>query len=504
MGRSLRAALYLRVSTTRQAEEGVSLDLQEERCQLWAKARAAQVVDVYRDEGLSGKNTQRPAYQRMLADLRAGKFDVLVALKIDRLSRSVADFCQLVQEAEAHGVDVVAVTQEIDTTTPAGRLLRNLLASFGQFEREMIAERVSETMQSAARKGRYCGGRIPFGYRQKQGGGLEPNPDTRAIVSDLFRLYASGKSATDLVRHLRESGRPLSHTTVIRILRNPIYLGKQQWAGEVLAGSHMPIVDQRLYDRVQPILERNAALAGGQRRTHKEHYEYLLDGLIFCGICGKHLTTWTARGKMGKRYFYYGCTGNRRGGTCKSKPFNAQELDRFMAEKVAERLADPSSLHAAMAAQKKTAAADLKRLAADKRSAEASASNAQQRMNNLMALAADGEWGPGDAADLRAEMAKKRATREDAERRLAVISQEMRAAEARAGVERNAEELGAEIQKVLGSSDHPRRRRLLRSALRKVTVNADSVEVLLYFGTHENSSGKPGPSEFARTSIGGG
>lgn len=499
----LRAAIYVRVSTDEQAREGVSLDFQEERARAWCKARGAEVAKVYRDEGESAKDTKRPAYQAMLKDLRAGKFNVIAALKIDRLSRSVGDFCQLVQEAESHGVDVVAVTQEIDTTTPAGRLLRNMLASFGQFEREMIAERVRETMKSAASKGRYCGGRIPFGYRGKTGGGLEPDPATRTIVQELYRMYLDGKSATDLVRHLRTIGHPLGLTAVIRLLQNPTYIGRQKWAGEVVAGEHEPLIDRETFDAVQPILARNAGPGSGPRRTHKEHYEYLLDGIVYCGTCGKHMTTWTSLGKMKKRYSYYGCTGNRRGGICKVRPYNATELDRFVTEQLLDRMKDPEFIREAFHRQSEDARKRLPALAVEKRTAETAVSTAQQRIDNLMRLASDGEWGAGDAQELRIELSKKRAARDDAQRRLDLLKGEIASVEHLCGMEGDAEEFRLRCLEQIDSGDPAKRRMLFRAVLRRVTLFDDVIQIQLAFDSLKNEAGKPGMTEFARTSFGG-
>lgn len=481
--RILRAAIYLRVSTTAQAEEGVSMEYQEERCRQWAQTRGARVVQVYRDDGLSGKDDHRPAYRRMVADLKAGAFDVLVALKIDRLNRDMHDFLELGEVADQHNVDLAFVTQNFDTSTPLGRLMRNLLALFAQFERELIAERVKETMLAAAARGRHVGGRTPFGYRVRKGeGGLEPDPATREFVPELFRLYLSGRNAHDLVKWLRGHGQVLSHSSVLRTLRNPAYVGRQVWSGRVHPAAHEPLLEEGLWQAVQERLDANAGVAGGPRRTAKEHYEYLLDGLLYCGFCGAHLTTHAAHGKSGRRYFYYRCSGTLKARGCTLPPHNAQEVDRYVQEQLSEAGLDADLIRRAMARHDTQAKKDLVRLQEQRRRVEAEATAAGSKIRNLMELAASGEWGPDDVEELKAELAKKRQARESAEARLAAVQKEIRACEQTQRLTEGAEALFRQFIKQMESGSLPQRRAILRAMIQRGTLFPGRIELDLMFG----------------------
>src|SRR5690625_3070917 len=178
-----RAAIYKRVSTSQQID-GISLQLQDERLRAYATAQGWDVAAEYEDAGLSGGNTDRPAYQRMMADAKARKFDVILVYKLDRLTRSVRDFHELADKLDRLGIAVVAVTQNIDTSSPTVRLLRNILIDFANFERELIAERSMDAKRRQTADGKYLGWRPPFGYRkvgERGSSRLEVVPEEAAV-----------------------------------------------------------------------------------------------------------------------------------------------------------------------------------------------------------------------------------------------------------------------------------------------------------------------------------
>ena len=475
----LRVAIYVRVSTADQAEQGVSLDYQEERCRAWAVARGAEVVGVYRDDGASAATAKRREFQRLLHDMRARAFDVIAALKIDRLSRSLVDFCNLVSEAERHDVDLVTVSQQIDTTVPAGRLLRNMLASFAEFEREMIAERTRESMRAAARAGRYCGGRAPFGYRPRPTGdgdpaGLVPDPATRALVPVLFARYLDGANCHDLVRWLRTQGHRLSHSSVVRTLRNPAYLGKQRWAGEIYPSDHEPLVQEDAWNAAQVKLDANGS-PDGPRVTKKTRYLYLLDGLVRCGLCGAHCTTSSGSGKRGQTYWYYRCTGSQRCGACEQKPINARALDEFVVEQVLDMTVRPELLADAIAAQATTRAEAIARIEKQRRQVQAERSTAVSSMQRLFDLAAAGEWGSENRSELEAAVNARRLARDSADRRLQALAEELAVLQAPPPEAHDAAHYLAELGERLRTGNPQTRRAWLRSALTRVTLAPDHV-----------------------------
>src|ERR1700741_5025888 len=206
--RSLRSAIYTRVSTEQGLEQDFnSLDAQREACEAYIKSQAHEgwrlVRDRYDDGGFSGGSMERPALQKLLIDVEARRIDVIVVYKVDRLTRSLADFAKLVETFDAHGVSFVSVTQSFNTTTSMGRLTLNVLLSFAQFEREVTGESIRDKIAASKRKGLWVGGPIPLGYRMKD--------DTIAVVEEeaervrlIYRRYLELSGVNALVRDLRE------------------------------------------------------------------------------------------------------------------------------------------------------------------------------------------------------------------------------------------------------------------------------------------------------------
>src|SRR5713101_4601993 len=273
-----RCAIYTRKSTEHNLDlEFNSLDAQREACEAYIKSQAHEgwrlVRDRYDDGGLSGASLDRPALQRLLADVRAGKITTVVVYKVDRLTRSLADFAKLVELFDEYGVSFVSITQSFNTTSSMGRLTLNVLLSFAQFEREVIGERVRDKIAASKRKGIWVGGPVPLGYRciDKK---LEVVPEEAETVRTIFRRYldlgSMGAVIEDLDRRgirtkaiARLDGRvrggirfgvgPLAY-----LLKNRFYLGEVMYRGEVHAGEHEPILDRELFAAVQAKRAANA------------------------------------------------------------------------------------------------------------------------------------------------------------------------------------------------------------------------------------------------------
>ncbi|MGC4026322.1 MAG: recombinase family protein [Mesorhizobium sp.] len=312
----LRCAVYTRKST----EEGLdqefnSLDAQREACVAYIASQAGlgwkPVVDRYDDGGISGGTMERPALQRLLKDIGAGKIDVVVVYKIDRLTRSLMDFSKIVEIFDGHGVSFVSVTQQFNTTTSMGRLTLNVLLSFAQFEREVTAERIRDKIAASKKKGMWMGGVVPLGYRVENRK-LLVEPQEAETVRHLFRRYVELRSvralseeaiASGLIGKTAErkrSGNAFGRGNLYHLLSNPVYLGKIRHRDKVYDGEHQPIIDQATFDRAQRLLaeqappRRSATNAGGN---------HLLTGLVF-DEAGNLLRSMHAN-KKGKRYRYY-------------------------------------------------------------------------------------------------------------------------------------------------------------------------------------------------------
>jgi site-specific DNA recombinase len=317
--RSLRGAIYTRVSTEQGLEQDFnSLDAQREACEAYIKSQAHEgwrlVRDRYDDGGFSGGSMDRPALQKLLIDVQARRIDVIVVYKVDRLTRSLADFAKLVETFDAHGVPFVSVTQSFNTTTSMGRLTLNVLLSFAQFEREVTGERIRDKIAASKKKGMWMGGVVPLGYRVEDRA-LHTVEDHAEIVRSLFRRYLEMGSVVRLKQQLdaEDSRLPiridgagrstgggfLSRGHIYKILSNPIYVGRIAHKGQVHEGQHPPIVTLALWDEVQQSLGDHL---GAAKRT-RQSSDALLAGKLYDDGGNRMSPTWARKGS--KRWRYY-------------------------------------------------------------------------------------------------------------------------------------------------------------------------------------------------------
>ncbi|MFT4115974.1 recombinase family protein [Bradyrhizobium sp.] len=275
--KATRCAIYTRKSTEHGLEQEFnSLDAQREACEAYIKSQAFQgwkaLPQHYDDPAYSGGNLDRPALKRLLADIESGKVDVVVVYKIDRLTRSLADFARLVETFDARTVSFVAVTQQFNTTTSMGRLTLNVLLSFAQFERELSAERVRDKVAASRRKGKWTGGTVPLGYDAKDKK-LALNESEAKTVRTIFDLYLELGSFGKLVAELDrrkivtkrratkapkyQGGIPFTYGPLAYFLKNRIYVGEIHYGGKWFKGEHEAILDRATFDHVQDLLKSN-------------------------------------------------------------------------------------------------------------------------------------------------------------------------------------------------------------------------------------------------------
>lgn len=350
--RTIRAAIYCRKSTSAGLDKAFnSIDAQREACERFLKNqgpdRWVPVGEVYADGGYSGGNTDRPALQRLLSDIEAGRVDAIIVYKLDRLSRSLIDFAGIMERLKPHGIPFVSVTEQFDTSTSAGRLHLNILMMFAQYERELIAERTRDKVRAARRKGKWTGGNLVLGYDiASDGGRLVVNEDEADQVREIFELYLDRLSVREVAEELNEKGwrtkswvtkkgvrrpgRSFTVSSLHYLLSNPIYLGKVRLYGELFPGEHPGIVPVRTWKRVQILLRRNGRTNGALVRNK---HAALLRGLVFCASCRVPLqhSVSTRRNKV---YRYYVCPGCRKGGTRGRASIPAGELEDFVVERI--------------------------------------------------------------------------------------------------------------------------------------------------------------------------
>jgi DNA invertase Pin-like site-specific DNA recombinase len=330
-------AIYTRVSTDNQAEkEFSSCEAQEQKIRSFiASQNDWQVFKIYNDAGFSGATLQRPKIQELLSDLKKEKIDVVLVYKIDRLTRSPKDFYQLIEFFEQAKIDFISITERFDTSTPAGRLLRNIMLTFAQFERELTSERTKDKLLERAKKGLCNGGLTPFGY-MRQNKKLLPHPKEKEEIKSIFEKYLETQSLSAVYKFLKQkgvknhSGKNFSKTNIAHILRNVVYLGKITHRGKIYQGIHEPIISEEIFALAQKI--------------HKEKYKnfrvyknFLFGGLIKCGSCNSNMTACftnkKSKGKL-KRYYYYRCTStlSQDWQSCPVKQVSAERLENFCLE----------------------------------------------------------------------------------------------------------------------------------------------------------------------------
>jgi site-specific DNA recombinase len=314
-----RCAIYTRKSTEHNLDLAFnSLDAQREACEAYVKSQAHEgwqlIPGRFDDGGLSGGSLERPALQKLLDEVRARKIDVIVVYKVDRLTRSLADFAKLVELFDEHEVSFVSVTQSFNTTSSMGRLTLNVLLSFAQFEREVIGERVRDKISASKRKGIWVGGPIALGYRSVDKK-IQVVPEDADFVRKIFEDYLFLGSVGELAFRLNESGlrpkpRQLSDGRILSplrfypsplayMLKNRFYIGEIEYQGEIHKGEHEAIIDRGLFEAVQNRLAEQAV----ERRALQSQRSAILVGLIF-DDCGNIMSP-SHSNKKGVRYRYY-------------------------------------------------------------------------------------------------------------------------------------------------------------------------------------------------------
>ncbi|MEO6360746.1 MAG: recombinase family protein [Sphingomicrobium sp.] len=323
--RTFRCAIYTRKST----EEGLdqvfnTLHAQREACEAYIKSQAGEgwkaLPDQYDDGGFSGGNMDRPAIKQLLADVDAGKVDVIVVYKVDRLTRSLMDFARIVERLDARGVSFVSVTQAFNTTTSMGRLTLNVLLSFAQFEREVTGERIRDKIAASKAKGMWMGGNVPLGYDLGDRK-LVVNRSEAEQVQHIFGRYAALRSGVALMKELLQDGyvskcwtgrsgqerggKPFSCGALYYLLQNPLYVGEIAHKGKLHCGDHDALIGRQLFDEVQHLIASNRN-ARKERSTRAA--ECQLAGLVFERDT-EPLTTSFSYGRGGRMYRYYVSSG---------------------------------------------------------------------------------------------------------------------------------------------------------------------------------------------------
>lgn len=372
-------AIYCRVSTEEQSENGYSIDEQERLLEEWCKKMGYVIYKCYSDRGISGKNIKdRPALKELLSDAKAGKFDMVISWKINRLSRKLEDVLKIVSLLEKNNITFKSYSEPFETDTPAGRMQFQMMALIGEFERGTIAQNVKMGMIAKAKSGNWCGGRV-LGYdlvpnnspeEEKKGKNkLEINEKEAEIVRFIFNEYSKGKGYKAITNQINKlgyktkKGNNFSVGSIRDILTNPVYIGeirynvRQNWSEKRrrninpnpirVKGKHEAIIDRELWDKVQLILESKK---GKPSRIYDG--EYPLTGILRCPKCGAGMvisrTTNTLADGTKKRIAYYCCGNWKNKGTsvCNSNTIRVDKANEYVFKKIEELVSNEAVIKA--------------------------------------------------------------------------------------------------------------------------------------------------------------
>ncbi|NGT94635.1 recombinase family protein [Clostridium perfringens] len=372
-------AIYCRVSTEEQSENGYSIDEQERLLEEWCKKMGYVIYKCYSDRGISGKNIKdRPALKELLSDAKAGKFDMVISWKINRISRKLEDVLKIVNLLEKNDITFKSYSEPFETDTPAGRMQFQMMALIGEFERGTIAQNVKMGMIAKAKSGNWCGGRV-LGYdlvpnnspeEEKKGKNkLEINEKEAEIVRFIFNEYSKGKGYKAITNKMNKlgyktkKGNNFSVGSIRDILTNPVYIGeirynvRQNWSEKRrrninpnpirVKGKHEAIIDRELWDKVQLILESKK---GKPSRIYDG--EYPLTGILRCPKCGAGMvisrTTNTLADGTKKRIAYYCCGNWKNKGTsvCNSNTIRVDKANEYVFKKIEELVSNEAMIKA--------------------------------------------------------------------------------------------------------------------------------------------------------------
>lgn len=483
--RAIRCAIYPRVSDhTEHDKDFTTIDNQIERATRYMESQEGwTLVKTYSEDGRSAKDMHRPKLQEMLADIRAGKIDVVIVYKIDRLSRSLRDFVDMMDLFEKHGVTFVSVTQQFSTGDALGKFTLGMLALFAQFEREMTVERTRDKIAGMRQQGMWSGGMAPLGYDLIEGR-LVVNADEAETVRYIFDRYLEWRSARLVAQALDEADRPVkqrgemtaeqwSKDMVLRVLRNVVYTGVIEHDGTLYPGRHEPLISRDTFEQAQAQLDASAA--EGEWTGRARHY--LLQGVVHCA-CGSIMTPSTSGNDNGK-YRYYRCSAQEKGRPCEASALPADAIESFVVDRIHEIAKDGQIAGALLAQMEQLTAREREPIAAQISELRAKRSEIEARGE---ALANELIGSKGETRALIESRIKVLAA--ESEPLANEVAQAEQRATALAAAEREttwiAEQLKA-FPKVWPTMLPELRGRVIRGLVRKIRVNESERQIAIVF-----------------------
>jgi site-specific DNA recombinase len=495
-GSGAKKVLHCAIYTRKSHEEGLeqefnSLDAQRESAEAYIESQKLlgwkALPDRYDDGGYSGGTMERPALQRLLADIDAGKVDVIVVYKIDRLSRALLDFTKMIDMFNDREVCFVSVTQQISTTDSTGRMMLNVLMTFAQYEREVIAERIRDKVAAAKRRGKYCGGVPILGYDvDRESKKIVVNPEEAKVVQYIFRRFIQLGSAKNMGRELNEQGyRTKSWTTkkgkvrkgvrwntghIYRLLNNRVYIGEIVHKSESYPGEHEAIIDRKTWDKVQAVLADNKPVKVSMARTKMVAP---LKGVIRCGHCGCAMGPTYSRRKN-RQYTYYICQkdAKRTVSRCPIKRVPAGDIEQAVVEQLSAVFRTPTLVAKTYFTAREIESTEKERLIRQKLQLEEDLTQARQQAIELMK---PGNDQPGKDEAL-ATVNRKAV---DLSRQLAGVAARCRAYQDSSITEQDVSEAFSNVETFWKDLFPVERNRLIRLLVEKVEIRETGIDMEL-------------------------
>lgn len=341
-GDAPRAVIYARYSSHGQTEQSIEGQLHDNHA--WAKQQGVVVIGEYIDRAITGTKDARPDFQRMIADAEKHQFEMIIVWKLDRFARNRYDSAIYKARLKKHGVRVVSAKENI-TDAPEGIILEGLLESMAEYYSANLSQNVKRGLRESAEKGYFCGGPIPYGYRvvDKR---LVPDEKKAPIIRYVFEQYANGVQKKEIIDELNRrgirnrAGKPLAFTSFQRALHCTTYIGEHVYNGRIIEGCATPIITREVFDKVQ---EKLATVAQAPASV-KARIPYILQGKLYCGICGAPMTGESGKSHTGAIHNYYTCCARKRRHACKKKNERRDDLEAYILRQTMDYVLTPSRM----------------------------------------------------------------------------------------------------------------------------------------------------------------
>ncbi|MGC8464236.1 MAG: recombinase family protein, partial [Acidimicrobiales bacterium] len=488
-----------RISTD-EVNQPYSLEAQTKGLEAFVSSQPGQVITHRFVDQASGATLERPGLQAALAAAKAGEFDVLLVYRIDRLTRSIVGLMTIVETLDAAGVALRSATEPIDTQGPVGRMLLQLLGIFAEFERGLLIDRITKGFERKAARGEWLGGPGPFGYHVDPATKtLVLDPKEAATVQKIFSAYADEHlGATGLANRLNGAGlrnrgdRLWSNQTVLRVLRNPVYVGKISHGDEVYEGKHPSIIEGDLFARARALLDERAALVENRAPNTSE---YLLTGLLRCRACGGAYFGAGTKGRNGF-YRYYACRNRQTKGTygCQSTRIPAEDLEAAVIDDLIRTLSRSDLFEQAITAAIAEVADNRPSLEAELARTEAQLRDTETGLNHYLRAFETGEMPAAICSPRVTELTQRR---DELAAHRKKLTARLKDATPQLPTPEQLRSLCAEIRRTIDSGNPDAVKQLLRELVDRVEITPDR-HAYPYFwvpaGCETGTpSGKPGP-----------